>query len=224
MTGSTAGARPARWAGAALVVALALAACSSSGGGPPAGPQTHAGGSPRAAGPSGSGPGGGAPGGSASGSAGATVLGDNPGCHLLSAADVTAAAGKALPAMTGNAGGGLTGNSGHESCLYTADSTAHGAYVHLDINTFASGASGQLATLRTALQSQVDSRNGETAGSASLKDAAVGDGGFVAVMPGAVGNDETVWFTKGPKVVEVEVGGGPAGSALTLAQKVAGKV
>ncbi len=85
-------------------------------------------------------------GGSAAAGNGGAVLDDNPGCHLLSASDVKSAAGKDLPSLLGNVGGGMQGNTGHQSCLYTADSTGHGADVDLEINTFASGAKDQLAT------------------------------------------------------------------------------
>jgi hypothetical protein len=162
--------------------------------------------------------------GSAAAGGGGAVLGDNPGCHLLPASDVKAAAGKDLPAMTGNVGGGMQGNTGHQSCLYTADQTGHGADVDVEINTFASGAKDQLATMNTNQKDQVDSQNQIAAGSAVLKDVSVGDQGFEVDVHATGANDESVWFVKGDKVVNVEVNSGVAGSALTLAKEVAGKI
>jgi len=162
--------------------------------------------------------------GSAAAGNGGAVLGDNPGCHLLSASDVKSAAGKDLPSMTGNVGGGMQGNTGHQSCLYTADQTGHGADVDVEINTFASGATDQLATLNTNQKDQVDSQNQIAAGSAVLKDVNVGDKGFEVDIHATGTNDESVWFVKGDKVVNIEVNSGVAGSALTLAQEVAGKI
>jgi hypothetical protein len=126
--------------------------------------------------------------------------------------------------MTGNVGGGMQGNTGHQSCLYTADQTGHGADVDVEINTFASGAKDQLATMNTNQKDQVDSQNQIAAGSAVLKDVSVGDQGFEVDVHATGANDESVWFVKGDKVVNVEVNSGVAGSALTLAKEVAGKI
>lgn len=170
--------------------------------------------------------GGGAPGNAdaSSGSADSTILGDNPGCHLLSADDVKNAVGKDLPSLLGNVGGGLEGNAGHQSCIYTADDTGHGADVNVEINTFPSTAKDQLSKLRPSQQDQVDSENQIAAGSATLKDASVGDGGFEVDVHATDVNDESVWFTKGDKVVNVEVSDGHPGGAFQLAQELAGKV
>jgi len=65
-----------------------------------------------------------------------SILGDNPGCHLLSASDVKNAVGKDRPSLLGNVSNGQAGNTGHESCTYTADETGKGAAVNLEINTF----------------------------------------------------------------------------------------
>lgn len=167
---------------------------------------------------------GGGGGGSSNPSADSTILGDNPGCHLLSAADVKNAVGKDLPSLTGNLGGGMEGNTGHQSCTYTADDTGHGADVNVEVNTFPGTAKDQLAKLRPSLQDQVDSDNAVTAGAATLKDASVGDGGFEVDIHATSGYDESVWFTKGDKVVNVEVSGGQPGGASQLATELAGKV
>lgn len=226
----------ARFTGIALASVLALATaltgCSKSSKSPSAdatalakalGSQNQAGAAATNA--AGGGGGGGSGNGNASSpSADSTILGDNPGCHLLSADDVKNAVGKDLPSLTGNLGGGMEGNSGHQSCTYTADDTGHGADVNVEINTFASGATDQLTKLRSSQQDQVDSQNQIAAGAAVLKDAGVGDGGFEVDIHSTGVNDEAVWFTKGDKVVNVEVGDGQPGGALKLAQELAGKV
>jgi len=155
---------------------------------------------------------------------GGAILDDNPGCHLLSASDVKTAVGKDLPSLLGNVGGGMQGNTGHQSCTYTADTTGHGADVNVEINTFVGTAKDQLATARKNQQDQADSLNQITAGAAVLKDASVGDQGFEVDTHSPGVNDESVWFVKGDKVVNIEVNSGVAGSALTLAQEVAGKI
>jgi hypothetical protein len=163
-------------------------------------------------------------GGTASASGDSSILGDNPGCHLLSASDVKNAVGKDLPSLTGNLGGGMEGNTGHQSCTYTADNTGHGADVNVEVNTFVGTAKDQLNKMRQDQQDQVDSDNQIAANSATLKDASVGDGGFEIDIHSSQVNDESVWFTKGDKVVNVEVGDGQPGGALQLAQELAGKV
>lgn len=155
---------------------------------------------------------------------GGAVLDDNPGCHLLSASDVKNAVGKDLPSLLGNVGGGMQGNTGHQSCTYTADTTGHGADVNIEINTFVGTAKDQLATARKNQQDQADSLNQITAGAAVLKDDSVGDQGFEVDTHSPGVNDESVWFVKGDKVVNIEVNSGVAGGALTLAQEVAGKI
>lgn len=157
-------------------------------------------------------------------SADSTILGDNPGCHLLSASDVKNAVGQDLPSLLGNLGGGMEGNTGHQSCTYTADDTGHGADVNVEVNTFVGTAKDQLTKMRQSQQDQVDSDNQVAAGTATLKDVSVGDGGFEIDIHATSGYDESVWFTKGDKVVNVEVGSGQPGGALQLAQELAGKV
>jgi hypothetical protein len=206
------------------VLGLGLAACSSHHSSLPTVPTTGAtaaqgntaaaqagGGASKAANPAG-------------GSAAAatdTVLGGGKVCGLVSASDVTSAAGIPLPSMLGNISGGMQGNTAHDGCLWTKDSTGRGADVNIAINTFPSGVSTQLATLRAQAQDQVDSLNGQTPNSASVKDASVGDAGWEVDY--TTGPDETVWFTKGAKLTQVEVNQGHPGAALTLAKLVAGK-
>jgi hypothetical protein len=155
---------------------------------------------------------------------GEPILGDNPGCHMLSASDIKTAVGKDLPSLLGNVGGGQAGNTGHQSCTYTGDSTGKGADVNLEIDTFVGTAKDQLATLRKSFQDQADSQNQFASGSAVLKDVSIGDGGFEFDVHATSGYDETVWFVKGDKLASVEVGGGNPGGAANLAQEVAGKI
>ena len=89
-----------------------------------------------------------------------------------------AAAGKDLPAMTGNVGGGMQGNTGHQSCLYTADQTGHGADVDIEINTFAQRREGPARHDEHEPERPGRLANQITAGSAVLKDVSVGDQGF----------------------------------------------
>lgn len=216
----------------ALALAMALAGCSKSSKSPTADLSNlakAAGSQNAAAGGGGSAAAGGAGGGAGNSDASnptadSTILGDNPGCHYLSADDVKNAVGKDLPSLLGNLGGGMQGNTGHQSCTYTADDTGHGADVNVEINTFPGTAKDQLSKLRTSYQDQVDSDNEAAAGTATLKDVSVGDGGYEVDVHATNGYDESVWFTKGDKVVNVEVGGGQPGSAVQLAQKLAGKV
>jgi len=161
---------------------------------------------------------------SAAAAGGSSILGDNPGCHLLSASDVKNAVGKDLPSLLGNVSNGQAGNTGHESCTYTADETGKGAAVNLEIDTFPGSAKQQLSTFRSGQQDQVDSENQIQAGSATLKDVSVGDGDFEADLHANGVDDEDVWFTKGDKVVNVEVDSGVRGGALQLAQEIAGKI
>lgn len=227
--------RAIKFTGVAAVWALALAttltACSKSSKSPTglsnlakaAGSQNAAAAGGGSAGAAGAGGGSGG-GDSSNPSADSTILGDNPGCHYLSADDIKSAVGKDLPSLLGNLGGGMQGNTGHQSCTYTADDTGHGADVNVEINTFAGTAKDQLSTMRQNQQDQVDSDNQITANSATLKDVSVGDGGFEIDIHSSQVNDESVWFTKGDKVVNVEVGDGQQGGAFQLAQKLAGKV
>ncbi len=216
------GAGAAVWA---LVLAIAVTGCSKSSKSPAAelSSAASAAGNQGGGGAGSSGGAGGGGGGSASASASA-ILGDNPGCHLLSASDIKGAVGKDLPSLLGNVGGGMQGNTGHQSCTYTGDSTGTGADVNLQIDTFSGTAKDQLATLRKSHQDQVDSENGFQSGSASLKDVSVGDQGYEVDTHATSGYDETIWFVKGDKLVNVEVGGGTPGAALKLAQEVAGKI
>jgi hypothetical protein len=154
----------------------------------------------------------------------APILGDNPGCHLLSAADVKSAVGMDLPSLLGNIGGGMQGNTGHQSCTYTGSDSGTGPDVNIEINTFVGTAKDQLATLRSNEQDLVDSDNQFKSGSAVLKDVSLGDSGYEADIHLTDGDDESVWFVKGDKLVNVEVGGGNAGGALALAQEIAGKI
>ena len=153
-----------------------------------------------------------------------SILGDNPGCHLLSASDVKNAVGKDLPWLLGNVSNGQAWNTGHESCTYIANETGKGAAVNLEINTFPGSAKQQLSTFRSGQQDQVDSENQIQAGSATLKDVSVGDGGFEADLHANGVDDGDVWFTKGDKVVNVEVDSGVRGGAPQLAQEIAGRI
>ena len=212
----------------ALVLATALTGCSTKKKSPTANlapTAAAAGGQSNANTPSASAAGGtNAAAGSAAAGSGGAVLDDNPGCHLLSASDVKSAVGKDLPSLLGNVGGGIQGNTGHQSCTYTADSTGHGADVNVEINTFASGATDQLATARKNQQDQADSLNQLTAGSAVIKDASVGDKGFEIDIHSPGVDDESVWFVKGAKLADIEVSSGVAGGAAKLAQEIAGKI
>jgi hypothetical protein len=162
--------------------------------------------------------------GSAAANGDSEIIGDNPGCHLLSASDIKNAVGKDLPSLLGNLSKGQAGNTGHQSCTYTADETGKGADVNLEIDTFPGTAKDQLNTFRSAQQDDVDSENQIVANTATLKDISVGDGGFEADVHSAGVDDENVWFTKGDKLVNVEVGSGVRGGALQLAQEIAGKI
>ena len=153
-----------------------------------------------------------------------SILGDNPGCHLLSASDVKNAVGKDLPWLLGNVSNGQAWNTGHESCTYIANETGKGAAVNLEIDTFPGSAKQQLSTFRSGQQDQVDSENQIQAGSATLKDVSVGDGDFEADLHANGVDDEDVWFTKGDKVVNVEVDSGVRGGAPQLAQEIAGRI
>jgi len=153
-----------------------------------------------------------------------SILGDNPGCHLPSASDVKNAVGKDLPWLLGNVSNGQAWNTGHESCTYIANETGKGAAVNLEIDTFPGSAKQQLSTFRSGQQDQVDSENQIQAGSATLKDVSVGDGDFEADLHANGVDDEDVWFTKGDKVVNVEVDSGVRGGAPQLAQEIAGKI
>jgi hypothetical protein len=207
-----------------VVLGLGLAACSSHRSGLPTVPTTGATaaqGNTAAAQGGGGGSNAANPGGGSAAAATDTVLGGGKGCALLSASDVTNAVGIPLPSMLGSVNGGIEGNTAHDSCLWTKDSTGTGADVSVEINTFASGVSTQLATQRKNNQDQADSANQLAANSASVKDAAVGDAGYEIDYTDPA--DETVWFTKGSKLISVEVNKGHPGAALTLAKLVAGK-
>ncbi|MGH8889943.1 MAG: hypothetical protein ACRDV3_09340 [Acidothermaceae bacterium] len=201
-----------------LVLATSVTACSQSSKSPTPDSSSHA----SAIG--GNGGGSSSSSDSAAAAGGSDILGDNPGCHLLSASDIKNVVGNDLPSLLGNVSGGLEGNTGHQSCTYTGDDTGKGADVNVVIDTFPGTAKDQLSKLRPSQQDQVDSENQIAAGTATLKDVSVGDGGYEVDVHATSGYDESVWFTKGDKVVNVEVGRGNAGGALQLAQEIAGKV
>ncbi len=139
-------------------------------------------------------------------------------CGFLSTADRHDAVGVDLPSMTGATSAGMTGASAHDSCLYNADNTGVGPAIDIETNGFGGGAQAQLADQRARDQDQVAGLPGVT-----LKDAAVGDGGYeLDATAGPLTED--VWFVKGGTLVKVEVIRGHAGAALAIARLVAGKL
>jgi hypothetical protein len=137
------------------------------------------------------------------------------------AASSAAAAGIDLADLTGNISGGMQGATAHDECLNTKDVSGVGPGVNLQINTFAD-AKGHLAAQRAKDTDMAANLNQLSANAQTIKDVTVGDGGYEVLT--SAGPDETVWFVKGSKLVQVEVIKGVPGAALTLANTVVGKV
>jgi hypothetical protein len=164
-------------------------------------------------------PGGG--GGDASADAGGnTLLANGPACKMLTAADMQAAVGIPLGNITGDISGGPQGASNYHSCIWTKDASGTGAAVNVGYGTYPSG-SAQLAKQKAADNDTASTLNQLSANAETIKDVSVGDAGYEATTDTG---DDTIWFTKGQQVVQVEVIKGVAGAAMVIAQKVASKL
>jgi hypothetical protein len=162
-------------------------------------------------------------GGAAAASAGAganTLLANGPACQIVTAADVQAAVGIPLGNITGDISGGPQGATNYHSCIWTKDASGEGAAVNIQYGTYPSG-SAQLAKQKSMDAGTANTLNSMSPNSETIKDVSVGDGGYeVTTSTG----DDSVWFTKGQQVVQVEVIKEVAGGAMTIAQKVAAKL
>jgi hypothetical protein len=166
-------------------------------------------------------PGGGGGGGDASADAGGdTLLANGPACKMLTAADMQAAVGIPLGNITGDISGGPQGATNYHSCIWTKDASGEGAAVNVGYGTYPSG-SAQLAKQKAADNDTASTLNQLSANAETIKDVSVGDAGYEATTDTG---DDTIWFTKGQQVVQVEVIKGVAGAAMVIAQKVASKL
>jgi hypothetical protein len=160
---------------------------------------------------------GGAAGGAQSaGTGGNTLLANGPVCKWLTAAQVTAAAGKPLTDVTGDISGGPQGVLTYHSCTWTPDSAA-GSGINIEVGTWPSG-SAQLAKQKATDEGQAS----ELPGAATTTTLSVGDGGYEVNYASA--KTDTVTFSKGNSVVSVEVDNGVSGAALSIANLIAPKV
>jgi hypothetical protein len=163
----------------------------------------------------------GAAGGAASAVGGGnTLLATGPVCQWLTAAQVTAAAGKPLTDVTGDISGGPQGVLTYHSCTWTPDGGA-GSGINIEVGTWPSG-SAQLAKQKATDEGQASDLNSQIPNSATTTTVSVGDGGYEVNYPSA--HTDTVTFSKGQSVVSVEVDNGTSGAALTLANLIAPKV
>jgi hypothetical protein len=151
---------------------------------------------------------------------GDTLLAIGPACQILTAADIQAAVGMPLGNITGDISGGPQGATDYHSCIWTKDVSGTGAAVNVAYGTYAS-ASGELATERTRDAGTADQLNSLSPNSETVKDVSVGDGGYELTTSTG---DDSITFTKGQQVVQVEVIKGVAGATLIIAQKVASKL
>ena len=140
---------------------------------------------------------------------------------MLTAADIQAAAGMPLGNITGDISGGPQGATNYHSCIWTKDASGTGAAVNVAYGTYAS-ASGELATEKASDTGTANQLNSLSPNSQTIKDVSVGDGGYELTT--SAGGDDTITFTKGQQVVQVEVVKGVPGAAMTIAQKVASKL
>jgi hypothetical protein len=151
---------------------------------------------------------------------GNTLLATGPACQILTAADVQAAVGMSLGNITGDISGGPQGATNYHSCIWTKDASGEGAAVNVAYGTYAS-ASGELATEKTRDAGTADQLNSLAPNSQTVKDVSVGDGGYELTTNTG---DDSITFTKGQQVVQVEVIKGVAGATMVIAQKVASKL
>ena len=150
-----------------------------------------------------------------------TLLATGPACQMLTAADVQAAVGMPLGNITGDISGGPQGATNYHSCIWTKDASGTGAAVNVSYGTYAS-ASSQLATQKATDTDTANQLNSLSPNSQTIKDVSVGDGGYELTT--SAGGDDTITFTKGQQLVQVEVVKGVSGAAMTIAQKVASKL
>jgi hypothetical protein len=173
------------------------------------------------AGASAAGGGGGGGGNSSADAGGDTLLATGPACQMLTAADIQAAVGIPLGNITGDISGGPQGATNYHSCIWTKDASGTGAAVNVEYGTYPS-ASAELAMEKTRDAGTADQLNSEAPNSQTVKDVSVGDGGYELLT--SAGPDDAITFTKGQRVVQVEVIKGVSGAAMTIAQKVASKL
>lgn len=151
---------------------------------------------------------------------GNTLLATGPACQILTAADVQAAVGMPLGNITGDISGGPQGATDYHSCIWTKDASGEGAAVNVAYGTYAS-ASGELATEKARDAGTADQLNSLAPNSQTVKDVSVGDGGYELTTNTG---DDSITFTKGQQVVQVEVIKGVADATMVIAQKVASKL
>jgi hypothetical protein len=166
----------------------------------------------------GTGGGGGAASSAAAG--GDTLLAIGPACQIVTAADIQAAVGMPLGNITGDISGGPQGATNYHSCIWTKDASGTGAAVNIAYGTYSS-ASAQLAKQKATDTDTANTLNSMAPSSQAIKDVSVGDGGYEVTT--SVG-DDTIWFTKGQQLAQVEVIKEVPGATLTIAQKVASKL
>ncbi|HEY3925796.1 MAG TPA: hypothetical protein VGL75_14630 [Acidothermaceae bacterium] len=151
---------------------------------------------------------------------GNTLLATGPACQILTAADVQAAVGMPLGNITGDISGGPQGATDYHSCIWTKDASGEGAAVNVAYGTYAS-ASGELAAEKARDAGTADQLNSLAPNSQTVKDVSVGDGGYELTTNTG---DDSITFTKGQQVVQVEVIKGVADATMVIAQKVASKL
>lgn len=220
-----------RFVAAVAIVAIAgfsLTACSKSSKAKTVLPNVSApsqaaggGGGASAAGGGGGGGGGGSAAADSAAAGDNTLLANGPACQIVTAADIQAAAGTQLGNITGDISGGPQGATNYHSCIWTKDASGTGTAVNISYGMYPS-ASGELATEKTRDAGTADQLNSIAPNSQTVKDVSVGDGGYELIT--SAGPDDSITFTKGQQVVQVEVIKGVPGAAMTLAQKVASKL
>ncbi|HEY5049614.1 MAG TPA: hypothetical protein VII50_01845 [Acidothermaceae bacterium] len=183
--------------------------------------QGNGGGAASSPGGGGGGGGGGSAAAASAAAGGNTLLANGPACQILTAADVQAAVGMPLGDITGDISGGPQGATNYHSCIWTKDVTGEGAAVNVEYGTYAS-ASSQLATQKATDTDSANQLNSLSPNSQTIKDVSVGDGGYELTT--SAGGDDTITFTKGQQLIQVEVIKGVPGAAMTIAQKVASKL
>jgi hypothetical protein len=166
-------------------------------------------------------PAGGGAGAASAAAGGNTLLANGPACQIVTAADIQSAVGMPLGDITGDISGGPQGATNYHSCIWTKDVTGEGAAVNIEYGTYPSG-SAQLAKQKAADTDSANNLNSAVPNSETIKDVSVGDGGYELTT--SAGGDETITFSKGQQLVQVEVIKGVAGAAMTIAQKVASKL
>lgn len=183
--------------------------------------QGNGGGGSSNAGGGGGGGGGGSAAAASAAAGGNTLLASGPACQMLTAADVQAAVGIPLGYITGDISGGPQGSTNYHSCTWTKDASGEGAAVNIEYGTYASG-SAQLAKQKSTDTDMANNLNSLAPNSQTVKDVSVGDGGYELTT--SAGGDDTITFSKGQQLVQVQVSKGVPGAAMTIAQKVASKL